>query len=135
MAIDSKFDSGVIRAYDAITTIHQYHYVILSATPTANTVTEGGSAGEAVFGIALETVAGTSAAPKRLDVFVGPGFCKVQAGAATTLHATLQSDADGEAIDAVTSDYITGYGMEAAGAVDEIIETWFAGPSISKTAA
>jgi hypothetical protein len=134
MPIDSKYDSGVIRNYTAITTIHQYHYVVLNATPTANTVTEGSSEGGAVFGIALETVVGTTNAPKQVDVFVGPGFCKVQAGAIVTLHAVLQSDADGECIDAGSGDYITGYSVQASTAADDFIETWFCGPSIAKTA-
>lgn len=122
MAVDSKFDSGIIREFYAEDAIAQYHFVKLNAEYK---VEECDTAGEDVFGIALEKVTDE----QRIAVFVGPGFCKIQAGAGTTVNTNLQTDADGEAIDASTGDVYVGMGMQAAGAADEIIEMYFYGPT------
>ena len=125
MAIDSKFDNGVIRNSEASGTIAQYHYVKLTSGKEG-IVEECDTAGEDVWGICIDygITDGT-----RCDIFVGPGFCKIQAGAATTVNTNLQTDADGEAIDASTGDVYVGMGMQAAGAADEIIEMYFYGPT------
>ena len=124
MAVDSKFDSGVIRTFTAEGTIAQYHYVKLNA---AYKVEECDAEGEKVFGICLN--AGVTD-EKRCDIFVGPGFCKIQVGAIVTLNGYLECDADGEAIDSATQNhYQTGVAMQASTAADDIIEQWFPGPS------
>lgn len=123
MAIDSKFDNGVIRSFYAEGTIAQYHFVKLNAEYK---VEECDTAGEDVFGICIDYGVTDET---RCDIFVGPGFCKIQAGAATTVNTNLQTDADGEAIDASTGDVYVGMGMQAAGAADELIEMYFYGPT------
>ena len=124
MAIDSKFDRGVIRTFTAEGTIAQYHFVKLNA---AYKVEECDAEGEAVLGICID--AGVTD-EKRCDIFLGPGLCQIQVGAIVTLNGFLQCDADGEAIDAATTGhYNVGIALQASTQADEKIEMWFNGPS------
>lgn len=124
MAVDSKFDSGVIRTFTAEGTIAQYHFVKLNA---AYKVEECDAEGEAVLGICID--AGVTD-EKRCDIFLGPGLCQIQVGAIVTLNAFLQTDTDGEAIDSATTGHFqVGIALQASTAADEWIEMWFNGPS------
>jgi hypothetical protein len=121
MATDTRF-SPTIRNFSCEGTVTQYHFVKLNASYK---VEECDSEGEAVFGIALETGSDEG----RIDVFAGPGFCKVAAGNSTTVNGYLQCDSDGEAIDSATTGHDNvAIGLEAAGAADQIIECYFFGP-------
>jgi hypothetical protein len=112
---------GTRANYDCEGSITQYHFVKMNA---ANKVEECDSEGEAPDGIALE--AGTDEG--RIDVFTGPGPCKVAAGDVVTLNGFIQVDSDGEAIDAATTGhYIVGKALQASTAADEIIEIDFFG--------
>ena len=121
MATDTM-DRNQVRNFDCEGVVTQYHFVKLNASYK---VEECDSEGEVPFGIALQTGADEG----RIDVFAGPGFCKIAAGDATTLNAFLQVDGDGEAIDAATTGHINAaIGLQAATAADTIIECYFFGP-------
>jgi len=125
MATDSKYDDGTIRAFTASGTIAQYHGFKLVAG-SAWTAEECDTAGEDCFGICLDYGVTDG---DRFDGFIGPGFCKGQAGAQTTVNTNLQVDADGEFIDASTGDVYVAMGMQAATAADDLIEMYFYGPT------
>jgi len=125
MAVDSKYDDGTIRAFIASGTIAQNHYVKLTAG-SEGVVEECDSEGEAVWGVNLDYGVTDG---KRCDIFVGPGYCQVQAGVATTVNTNQMTDADGETMDIGGDDYSAGMGMQAASAANALIEVFLYGPS------
>lgn len=115
-------DTSKIRNYYAEGTISQYRFVKMNSTNEYK-VEECDTAGEDVDGISQEAVTDE----QRIDVFKGPGSCKIEAGDATTANANLQTDASGRAIDASTGDVYVAKGLEAADAAGDIIECEFYG--------
>lgn len=80
---------------------------------------------ERMEGIAAETQATVGATFPM--VIPNGAICKVEAGAAVALLATVGSDASGRAITAVSGDgnYTAGIAMQAAGAAGDVIEIQF----------
>jgi len=75
------------------------------------------SAGAQVTGIAQNAASGAGEAVRVCVI----GVTKWIAGAAVTKGASLQADADGEAIAATTADEVAGFALEAAAAADDEI--------------
>jgi len=125
MAVDSKYDDGTIRTFIASGSIAQNHYVKLVAG-SEGVVEECDAEGEAVWGVCLDYGITDG---DRVEVFVGPGYCIVQAGAQTTVNTNQMTDADGETIDIGGDDYSVGMGMQAASAANALIEVFLYGPS------
>jgi hypothetical protein len=96
---------------------YQYRFMVLNTSQQVTYVSSAG--GNAQFVLLNKPSAAGDAA--ELRCIGSGGIQKMVAGAATTAGALIQSDAVGRAIDAGSSDYALGFGIDAAGAAGDVI--------------
>lgn len=91
-------------------------------------VEECDAAGELVLGVCQEEISAADAASGRIANITLLGVSLVEAGAAVTQYAKVQTDASGRAIAATTGDHVAGVALDAASGAGEWIAVALTGP-------
>lgn len=85
------------------------------------------TAGERVLGVCVEEITAANATEGRIASIALLGVVLVEAGAAVTQYAVVQTDATGRAIAAATGDAVVGMALDAAGGAGEWIAVLLTG--------
>lgn len=112
-------DPGKIVTFPAAADLSSYLYRFCKLT--TGSVSYVASAGGDADGVIQNNDADAAGKEVAVALLNGGGILKVEAGAATTADAEVQSDAVGRAIDAGSSDRVLGRFIDAAGAAGDIV--------------